>query len=329
MTGRLPMPSEPLLDQILDRGPLYRAFQRVWENGGCRGADGVTVGAFRDRLEWELDSIQDSLLRRAYHPVPLLRFPVPKAGGSGERFLSVPSVRDRVVQSAVYLVTRDRFEAEFEDTSYAFRKGRSVRDAVAKLRDLRDHGHRWVVDADIAGFFDRIPHAPLLEAVGRLGLGAYVEHLFELWVRAEVYDGRSLRCLEEGVPQGSVVSPMLANLFLDRLDEELAAAGLAAVRYADDFAVLCRDEAAAGEALELTDDLLEALDLDLNRDKTGIVSFEGGFRFLGALFVGESIFLPFERNKPEHQAPKLPPPLHLRSYLELRETGGHPWPTST
>jgi hypothetical protein len=122
---------------------------------------------------------------------------------------------------------------------------------------------------------------------------------------------------------------MLANLFLDRLDEELAAAGLVAVRYADDFAVLCRDEGAAEEALELTDDLLEALDLDLNRDKTAIASFDGGFKFLGALFVGESIFLPFERGKAEHQPPKLPPPLDLRTYLELREAGGSPWPTST
>ncbi len=192
-----------------------------------------------------------------------------------------------------------------------------------------DRGHRWVVDADIAGFFDRIPHARLLEALGRLGFDPYVERLFELWVRAEVYDGRSLRRLEEGVPQGSVVSPMLANLFLDRLDEELAAAGLVAVRYADDFAVLCRDEAAAQEALELTDDLLEALDLDLNRDKTAIQSFEGGFKFLGALFVGESIFLPFERGRRERGAPKLPPPLDLRTYLELREAGEPPWPTST
>lgn len=107
-----------LLDHLLTRATLYRAFQRVWENGGCRGADGVTVGRFRDRLEWELDSISDSLIRRCYRPLPLLRFPVGKTGGSGLRHLSVPTVRDRVVQSAVYLVTKDRFEAEFEDSSF-------------------------------------------------------------------------------------------------------------------------------------------------------------------------------------------------------------------
>jgi retron-type reverse transcriptase len=109
---------ESLLNRLVTRATLYRAFQRVWENGGCRGSDGVTVGRFRDRLEWELDSISDSLIRRCYRPLPLLRFPVRKAGGSGLRHLSVPTVRDRVVKSAVYLVTKDRFEAEFEDSSF-------------------------------------------------------------------------------------------------------------------------------------------------------------------------------------------------------------------
>jgi group II intron reverse transcriptase/maturase len=313
-----------LLSRLLTRSTLYRAFQRVWENGGCRGADGVTVGDFRDRLEWEIDSLQDSLLRRAYQPLPLLRFSVPKASGSGERYLSVPTVRDRVLQSAVYLVTKDLFEAEFEDSSFAYRQGRSVRQAVGRLRELRDAGYRWLLDADVAGFFDRIPHAPLLARLATLGLPPYVEHLFALWVESEVYDGRSVRRLTQGIPQGSVVSPMLANLYLDRLDEQLAAAGLVAVRYADDFAVLCRSEPAAEAALEVTDDLLEALELDLNREKTEIRSFDQGFKFLGALFVGDSVFLPLERAKDRDFTPRLPPPLNLQTYLELRQSPAAP-----
>lgn len=321
--------SPPTLDHLLDRSTLYRAWNRVWQNGGCRGSDGVTLGRFRDRLEWELDSISDSLMRRCYRPLPLLRFPVPKASGSGPRHLSVPTVRDRVVQSAVYLVTGERFEREFEDSSYAYRKGRSVRQAVAKIRDLRDGGYRWLLDADIAGFFDRIDHRLLFERLHRLGLDPYLEHLFQLWVQAEVYDGKTLRALARGIPQGSVVSPMLANLFLDQLDEALAQAGQVAVRYADDFVLLCRSEEDAAAALELTDDLLDELALDLHREKTEIRSFDLGFKFLGALFVGDSIFLPFAQAKKEGSSPTLPPPLDLLTYLELKAAGAPPCPRST
>lgn len=181
-----------------------------------------------------------------------------------------------------------------------------------------------MVDADIRGFFDRIPHGQLLERVATLGLDPYVEHLFALWVRAEVYDGLSVQQLESGIPQGSVVSPMLANLYLDRLDEELEAAGLRVVRYADDFVLLCRDQSEAGAALEVTDGLLEELALDLHREKTEVRSFDQGFKFLGTLFVGDSVFVPLERAKARDFVPKLPPPLDLRRYLELRHQGEAP-----
>jgi len=324
-----PQVGTPAIDQLTSRGTLYRAWQRVWENGGCRGADGVTLGRFRDRLEWELDSIQDSLLRHCYRPVPLLRFEVPKRDGAGPRHLAVPSVRDRVVQSAVYLVTGERFEQEMEDSSFAYRKGRSVRDAVAAIRDLRDRGYRWVLDADIVACFDRIDHDLLFDRLHRLGLDPFIERLFHLWIEAEVYDGRSVRTLIQGIPQGSVVSPMLANLYLDQLDEDLAAAGQVAVRYADDLVLLCANEEDAAAALELTDDLLEDLALDLHREKTEVRSFDLGFKFLGALFVGDSIFLPFARHKEPGATPTLPSPLDLRTYLELKAATDTPCRPST
>lgn len=317
------------VDLLTSRGTLYRAWQRVWENGGCRGADGVTLGRFRDHLEWELDSIQDSLLRHCYRPVPLLRFEVPKGDGAGPRDLAVPSVRDRVVQSAVYLVTGERFEEEMEDSSFAYRKGRSVRDAVAAIRDLRDRGYRWVLDADIVAFFDRVDHHLLFDRLHRLDLDPFVERLFHLWIEPEVYDGRSIRTLTQGIPQGAVVSPTLANLYLDQLDEELAAAGQIAVRYADDLVLLCKNEEDAAAALELTDDLLEDLALDLHPDKTHIRSFDLGFKFLGALFVGDSIFLPFAKHKEPNASPTLPPPLDLRTYLELKAVTDAPCRPST
>lgn len=193
-----------MLDEITSRRTLYAAFERVRENAGCRGADGVTVQQFGERLEWELDSIQDRLLRRCYHPFPLLRFEVPKSGNR-VRSLSVPTVRNRVLQTAVYLTTRDLFDAELEEHSYAFRQGRSVKDAVRRIDELRRQGFHWVVDADIEAFFDNIDHERLLARLRRLPLDPYVLTLFERWIRAEVYDGETIDRLARGIPQGSVV----------------------------------------------------------------------------------------------------------------------------
>jgi RNA-directed DNA polymerase len=309
-----------MLAEILERGNLRRAFERVQENYGCRGADGMTVGQFAADLERELDRLQDRLLRRCYQPFPLLQFAIPKRSG-GERLLRVPTVRDRVVQTAVDLVVRPVFEAEFEDCSFAFRRGRSVRDAVRKVFELREQGYRWLVDADIDDCFGSIPCSRLLDRLRRLALDEYVLELFERWIRAEVYDGRHLFTPDRGIPQGSVVSPLLANLFLDELDESFALFEQVIVRYADDFLVLCRDRERAEGALEVTDALLDGLGLALDREKTSIASFDQGFKFLGALFVGDDVYLPFAHRPAETQPPALPPPLDLWTYLELKHAG--------
>ncbi|MEO6193689.1 MAG: reverse transcriptase domain-containing protein [Thermoanaerobaculia bacterium] len=306
-----------MLDELTSRGTLYAAFDRVRENGGCRGSDGVSVEDFHENLDFEIDHLQDRLLRRRYHPLPLLRFQVPKSN-SKLRTLSVPAVRDRVVQTAVYQLTREIFETEFEECSYAFREGRSVKDAVHRIDELRRQGFRWILDADIEGFFDNIDHDKLIARLRRLSLDPYVLALFERWIRAEVYDGTRIVPLARGIPQGSVVSPMLANLFLDQLDENLALFGQTLVRYADDFLVLCKTPEDASQALELTDYLLEELDLRLNREKTRTTSFDEGFKFLGAIFLKAEIYLPFDRSKPERSTPHFPPPLDLLTYLELK-----------
>lgn len=306
-----------MLTTILERANLRRAFERVQENHGCRGADGMTVGRFAADLECELDRLQDRLLRGCYHPYPLLQIPVPKRAG-GTRYLCIPTVRDRVLQTAVDLVVRPVFEAEFEDCSYAFRQGRSVRDAVRKVCELRERGYRWLVDADIDDCFGSIPHQRLLARLRLLPLDEDVLGLFELWIRTEVYDGRRLFAPEQGIPQGSVVSPMLANLFLDQLDESFALFEQAIVRYSDDFLVLCRDRERAEGALEVTDALLEGLGLALNRGKSEVTSFGQGFKFLGALFVEDEVYLPFAPKKVDPEPPGLPPPLDLWTYLELK-----------
>lgn len=310
-----------MLDQLTTRSTLYAAFERVRDNGGCRGVDGVSLGDFHEHLEIEIDHLQDRLIRRRYHPLPLLQFQVPKSAAR-LRSLSVPAVRDRVVQTAVYGLTREIFEAEFEDCSYAFREGRSVKDAVHRIDTLRKQGFRWVVDADIEGFFDNIDHEKLIDRLRRIPLEPYIFSLFERWIRAEVYDGTRIVPLARGLPQGSVVSPMLANLFLDELDENLALFGQTLVRYADDFLVLCKTPEDASQALELTDYLLENLDLHLNLEKTRTASFDEGFKFLGAIFLKGEIYLPFDRSKPEMITPHFPPPLDLLTYLELKHLEG-------
>ncbi|MBW8874823.1 MAG: RNA-directed DNA polymerase [Acidobacteria bacterium] len=311
-----------MLDQLITRKTLYDAFERVQENGGCRGADGVTLADFQASLETELDSLQDRLIRRRYTPFPLLRFQIPKRE-EGFRDLTVPTIRDRVLQTAAYQLTREIFEAEFEECSYAFREGRSVKDAVHRIDQLRSQGFRFVVDADVEGFFDNVDQDHLVARLRRLPLDPYVVALFELWIRAEVYDGHRLFLLTRGIPQGSVVSPMLANLFLDELDENLALFGQTLVRYADDFLVLCKQPEDASQALEITDYLLEDLHLKLNQEKTRTTSFDQGFKFLGAVFLKDAIYLPFDRPKLERTTPHFPPPLDLLTYLELKHLGQH------
>ena len=294
-----------MLDEILARETLRQAFWRVRDNHGCRGADGMTVHGFEADLEREIDRLQDRLLRRCYHPYPLLEISVPKRS-AGVRRLCIPTVRDRVAQTAVDLIVRPLFEAEFEDCSYAFRRGRSVHDAVKKICELREQGYRWLLDADIHDCFGTIPHDRLLARLARLSLGEDVLNLFEGWIRTEVYDGQRLHTPGCGIPQGSVVSPMLANLFLDELDETFALFEQVIVRYSDDFLVLCRDQERAEGALEVTDALLDGLGLALNRTKTAVTSFEHGFKFLGALFVDDEVYLPYARRQRRGGAPALP-----------------------
>ncbi len=171
---------EATIDDLCARRTLHAAFERVRGHGGCRGADGITLGRFAERLEQELDHLEDRLRSRRYHPYPLLRFPIPKPR-NGIRYLAVPTVRDRVAQTAAYLVTKDRFESEFEQCSYAFRPGRSVKSAIHRVDELRQAGYRFLVDADIEDFFGQIAHDRLLGRLRKLHLE---DSLFALFRRS-------------------------------------------------------------------------------------------------------------------------------------------------
>lgn len=317
-----------LLAKIASMENLHTAFQRVAANAGCRGSDGVTIGMFARNLTSNLFSLKKNLRAQTYHPFPLMRFPVPKRSGNGVRYLSVPTVRDRVAQTAVFLVTRAIFEAEFESVSHAYRPGRGLRTAFWDIKRWRDKGYPYAVDADISAYFDNLPHNQLLEKLHALfQKNRHLDpetrfkplmRLFQKWIQVEIYDGQRIWTLKKGIPQGSVVSPYLANLFLDELDETLAEFGMKLVRYADDFLILCRTLTEAEDAIEITDMLLEDMQLELNPIKTKIVSFDQGFKFLGAIFLHDGIYQPLPRKRAPHPTVKLPPPLTLKRYLELK-----------
>lgn len=249
--------------------------------------------------------------RNIYRPLPLLKILVDKGNGEA-RALCVPAVRDRVAQASVLQVVEPVFEAEFEQCSFAYRKGRSVKQAVYQVKEYRDKGYCWIVDADIDEFFDSIDHGLLLDRVNRLLKDTGILRLIEMWIKAEVWDGQAVTQLTRGIPQGSVISPILANLFLDQLDEELLRQGFKLVRYADDFIILCKSPEKAREALEVTEEILEKLSLEL--DEADIVSFDQGFKYLGVCFVRSMIFVPFDKPKKEHKVLYMPPPLDLSLY---------------
>lgn len=269
----------------LDR--LEAAWERVRTNAGCAGADGVSVGAFVQQAASRLLGLHRRLRDGTYRPQSLRLFQIPKADGS-LRQLAVPAVIDRIAQTAVTQVLTPLIDPSLEEVSFAYRPGRSVQQAVEMIRRCQQQGFGWVLEGDIERYFDRIPHEPLMRKVeevlaGRPG-AELVADLIGLWLEAGAL---SLDSPGVGIPQGSPLSPLLSNLYLDAVDEHFIKlhARLRLIRFADDFVVLAREEAKAAQALEQMRAVLAEHGLGLNPDKTRIVSFDKGFRFLGHLFV--------------------------------------------
>lgn len=236
------------------------------------------------------------------------------------RRLLVPCVADRILQTAAARRLSRSFEEEFLESSYAYRPGRGVDRAVARVTQWRDLGFLFVVDGDIEQFFDRVGHEELLALLARQNPGEFLMGLVRQWVRAAVWDGQNVIRLRRGLAQGSPLSPLLANFFLGAFDLELEKGGNHLVRYADDFLVMCPSEPAAQEALATTSTALSGLGLKLNREKTRITSFLQGFQFLGVFFLGERVWIPWKEKRPEgkvlYAAPPMPAHLLWR-YQEL------------
>jgi len=293
---------------------LLQAWERVQENAGCAGADGVSIERFSARLTREIQSLQSALADSTYRPFPLLRIMVEKSPGSTKmRRLLVPAVRDRLLQTAAARRLSASFEEEFLDSSFAYRPGRSVDRAIARVTQLRDRNFHYVVDADIRNFFDTVPQSTLLSLLAAPNHDPALLSLAELWLRAEYWDGTRIRRLHKGIAQGSPLSPLLANFFLTDFDAELQKTECHLVRYADDFLMLCPSQEAAARSLDLATRWLAARQLYLNTEKTRLTSFAAGFTFLGAWFYGEHVFIPWKNERPKgrllHAA--APMPAHL------------------
>ncbi|MHB9144170.1 MAG: group II intron reverse transcriptase/maturase [Symbiobacteriia bacterium] len=279
-----------LYDKVYAMGNLSEAWERVRKNKGAGGVDGESIQLFQRDWERNLAELQRRLLEKRYVPPPVRRHYIPKPDGR-MRPLGIPTVRDRIVQQAVKNILEPIFEPQFKDCSYGFRPGRSAHQAAAKLRAYAAEGYRWVVDADIQGFFDNLDHGLLLQFLRERVVDGSVLKLISAWLTAGVMEEGNVRTVVAGTPQGGVISPLLANIYLDQFDRIMEERGYRLIRYADDFVVMCKlerkAERKAERALEVSKEILEGrLKLTLHPEKTRIVHIRDGFDFLGFRFRG-------------------------------------------
>ena len=275
-----------LIDKVYAPRNLQAAFAQVKANGGAAGVDHVTIEKFAEQLEANLIHVSAQLRTGEYQPQAVRRKWIPKPGSKQQRPLGIPTVRDRVVQGALRHVLEPIFERDFAVHSYGFRPGRGCKDALRRVEQLLKAGSSWVVDADLASYFDTIPHDKLLQQVGRKVADSRVLELLGAMLQQGVMEALSYWTPTTGTPQGAVISPLLANIYLDPLDQKLAGSGFELVRYADDFVILCRSEAEARTALARVQAWTTAAGLRLHAEKTRLVNVaEGdGFDFLGYHF---------------------------------------------
>jgi group II intron reverse transcriptase/maturase len=269
---------------------MHRAWKTVKRNRGAAGVDKVSIQMFEANLDQNLLALMKELKSGSYRSRPLRRTYIPKGPGSKERRpLGIPTVRDRIAQEVIRRLIDRVFESQFHDASYGFRRFRNAHQAIQRVLDLRKQGYRWVVDADIKGFFDNIEHELIMHFIRcDVADGKVLDHL-EGFLRSGVLEHGVPRPTLKGTPQGGVISPLLANIVLNHLDWRLHQEGLQFVRYADDFVVLCRTRDEAEKALAFVRCVIEQdLDLQLHPDKTQIASYDQGFEFLGFSIVKHS-----------------------------------------
>ncbi len=276
-----------LSDKVYQPDNLLLASYRVLGNEGAAGVDGQTVEQFEEQHLEELQRLEEDLRTEVYRPQAVQRVWIPKPGSTDKRPLGIPTVRDRVVQTALLHVLEPIFDVTFAETSYGFRRGRGCHHALERVEALLNEGYVYVVDADLKGYFDTIPKDRLMERVSEQVSDSRVLRWVKMFLDQGVMDGLREWTPETGTPQGAVISPLLANIYLNPLDHRMAEADFAMLRYADDFVVLCRTREDADRALALVQSWVEDNGLTLHPTKTTIVDARTeGFTFLGYEFRG-------------------------------------------
>ena len=276
-----------LIDKVYRLSTLQAAWQQVQANRGAAGIDRQSIEAFASNAERYLNELARELEQGSYQPQAVRRVDIPKAGKTQTRPLGIPTVKDRIVQTAVKRVIEPIFEKEFLPMSYGFRPGKGCKDALREVDGYLKGGYTHVVDADLKGYFDSIPHERLKARVEEHISDGRLLELLAGWLRQDIVKGLQSWTPTAGTPQGAVISPLLANLYLHPLDERMTKLGYQMVRYADDFVILCRDAQTAHKALEEVTAWVKENGLILHPDKThiGDCAIAGqGFEFLGYRF---------------------------------------------
>jgi len=271
-----------LIGQVYEPRNLARAWERVKENKGAGGVDGVTVARFDEKRDYYLGLLHQRLKDGSYRPRPVRRVEIDKPGSTAKRALGIPTVMDRVCQQAMVQVLEPIFEPTFCDESFGFRPGRSTHMAMRRIWRQLKAGNSWVVDADIADFFGTLSHSTLVDLVAKRVADGKVLRLLWQFLEAGVLRDGQVEPTLTGVPQGGVASPLLSNVYLHVFDEKMAEAGFALTRFADDWLITCKSRRDAERALTNARAVLEGeLGLRVHPGKTRIVYVAQGFEFLG------------------------------------------------
>jgi RNA-directed DNA polymerase len=277
-----------LFDKVFSERNLLASFQKVARKKGAAGVDHMTTMDFERRLPGVIQEMSAMLKDGTYAPQAIRRVHIPKPGTNETRPLGIPTVRDRVVQAAVVNVIEPIFERDFADHSYGFRPGRGCKDALRRVDALLSQGYVHVVDADLKGYFDSIPHDRLMKRLEEKIADGPTLRLIDGFLKADILDDAARWTPEAGAPQGAVLSPLLSNVYLDPLDHLMVEQGIEMVRYADDFVILCQTAEDAARALEIVRQWVADNGLTLHPTKTRIVDARTDrFDFLGYTFSGE------------------------------------------
>ena len=267
---------------------MLKAFKAVKKNRGAAGVDKVSIKMFESNLANNLSSLMRELKQGTYQPTPLRRVHIPKGKGK-TRPLGIPSVKCRIAQEVIRRLINPTFESRFHNNSFGFRNGRNCHQAVERLLQYARQGFRYVVDVDIKGFFDNIPHDLIMESISARISDGNILKLINKFLKSGVMEEGELKPTLRGTPQGGVISPLLSNIALNHLDWFMEEQGLHFVRYADDFVILCKTRLEAERALDVVRSFLKDMELEDSPEKTKIRHFSQGFDFLGFTIKTNSV----------------------------------------